>query len=186
MIAMRKLALLLALLATLLGACGGDDEPMVQGGGGNKDHNAADVTFAQGMIPHHQQAIEMSNMALTQAGGGAVKDLAERIKQAQQPEIDQMTGWLSSWGEDVGGDHSGHGGGSMGMLSDVEMSRLKQATGAEFDRLFLEGMIRHHEGAVAMAQTELSEGKFAEAKDLARRIVETQQAEIAEMRSLLA
>ena len=183
---MRKLIALLAVSAGLLAGCGGDDDPTLEGSTGNKDHNAADVAFAQGMIPHHEQAIEMANMALAQAQGGAVKDLAGRIKQAQQPEIDQMKGWLTSWGEAPAGEHGGgHGGGSMGMMSDDDMARLKQASGAEFDRLFLEGMIRHHEGAVEMAQTELANGMFPDAKDLARRIVETQQAEIAEMRTLL-
>lgn len=191
----RTLLLVLALSAALLAGCGGEDDAAVEGAAGPQPHNAADVTFAQGMIPHHQQAITMSDLALAEAQRTEVKDLARRIKDAQQPEIDQMKGWLSQWGEEASGDeHAGHGGGSMdmdmgmgmGMLSDDEMSRLRAAEGAEFDRLFLEGMIRHHEGAVDMARTEVAEGQFTEATGLARRIIEDQQAEIAEMRGLLA
>lgn len=184
---MRKLLVLLALAVTFVAGCGSDDDPALEGTAGETDHNAADVAFAQGMIPHHQQAIEMSDLALAQAQRGEVKDLARRIKAAQQPEIDQMKGWLSDWGEEADGGHGGgHGGDSMGMMSEEEMGRLKEARGAEFDRLFLEGMIRHHEGAVGMANTELAQGKFADAKDLARKIIDTQRAEIEEMRRLLA
>ncbi len=185
---MRKRFVILTLLFAALVGCGNNDNPAVQGAGPGRNHNQADLVFAQGMIPHHQQAIEMSDLALERAARPAVRALAERIKQAQQPEIDQMKGWLSDWDEQVeGGQHGGgHGGGSMGMMSEEEMRRLEQARGAEFDRLFLEGMIRHHEGAVEMARTELKEGEFPDAKELARRIVESQQAEIDEMRTLLA
>ncbi len=172
-------ALGLVLLGT---ACAGtEDQPAMEQP--SADHNEADVAFAHGMIPHHRQAIEMSEMALGQAVSQQVKELAARIKAAQEPEISQMTGLLESWGQPVSPEHAGHGG--SGMLPQAEMARLRQASGAEFDRLFLEGMIRHHEGAVGMAQEELDKGQNPQAKELARRIIDSQQAEIGEMRRLL-
>lgn len=159
-----------------------------------KGHNAQDVSFAQEMIPHHQQAVEMSDLALAQASSPKVKDLATRIKAAQGPEIEMMKGWLSSWGEPVSstsGDMAGmdHGGGGMagmaGMMTDTQMKDLKAAGGAEFDRLFLTGMIGHHEGAVTMARTQLDTGRYQPAKQLAQAITDGQQKEITEMQGLL-
>lgn len=147
--------------------------------------NDADVTFAQGMIPHHQQAIEMAQMASERAQDPRVLDLASRIEAAQQPEIETLTGWLEEWGvEDGGMDHGGmdHGG---GMMSEDDMNALMAASGAEFDRLFLEQMIEHHTGAVEMATTEAGEGQNTEALAMANDIRDSQNAEIAEMRQLL-
>ena len=163
---------------------------------GAEDHNAQDVTFAQGMIPHHQQAVEMSDMALAQASSAKVKDLATRIKAAQGPEIEKMKGWLSSWDEPLEAESGGMagmpgmGGGmedmaGMGMMTDAQMQEMGAARGADFDRMFLTMMIRHHEGAVTMARTELDKGKFAPAKQLAQAIVDDQQKEISEMQGLL-
>ncbi len=173
------LALGLVMLGT---ACAGtQDQPAMEQP--SADHNEADVTFVHGMIPHHRQAIEMSEMALRQAASQEVKDLASRIKSAQESEITTMTDWLEDWGQTMSPEHAGHG--ASGMLSEAEMAQLRQASGAEFDRLFLEGMIRHHEGAVTMAQEELDKGHNPEAKELARHIIDSQQAEIGEMRRLL-
>ena len=154
-----------------------------------KDHNAQDVSFAQDMIGHHQQAVEMSTMALSQAASSKVKDLATRIKAAQDPEIQMMKGWLSSWDEPEtagsgGMDHSG--GGMTGMMTDAQMTQLRGASGAEFDRIFLTMMIEHHQGAVTMARTELDKGKYEPAKQLAQTIIDAQQKEITEMQALLA
>lgn len=164
---------------------------LVAGCGGTSDHNAQDVTFAKDMVPHHEQAVVMSDLALAQADSPQVKDLATRIKSAQGPEITMMKGWLSSWDEKAT-DHGGMdmGGGSMGgsmegMLGDGEMSALRAASGAEFDRLFLTGMTAHHQGAVTMARAELAEGKFEPAKALAQDIIASQEKEIAEMTQIL-
>ena len=154
----------------------------------NAAFNDADVTFAQGMIPHHQQAIEMAQMAESRAEDSRVLDLASRIEAAQQPEIDTLTGWLEEWGAEDSGmegmDHGGmdHGG---GMMSEENMNALMAASGAEFDRLFLEQMIEHHTGAVEMAVTESAEGQNTDAIAMAGTIRDTQNAEIAEMRQLL-
>jgi uncharacterized protein (DUF305 family) len=153
-------------------------------------HNAQDVAFAQGMIPHHRQALEMARLANGRASSARVKDLAARIEKAQDPEIRTMTGWLKSWGEDVpmaGMDHSGHSAtpGMSGMMSDADLSALEKAAGKDFDARFLALMVRHHQGAVEMATTEKDKGRDGAAKDLADAVVTAQKAEIAEMRQLL-
>lgn len=169
------------------------------------DHNHADVWFARHMIPHHQQAIEMSDIVLAKQGIDLrVTDLATKIKAAQGPEIRQMQDWLAQWGNppmpSMGpgmGSMPGHGnmpghdmpgmsGGMMGMLSGEQMTTLRNAQGIDASRLFLTGMITHHEGAIAMAQTEIEDGQFPPELELSRSIVKTQQEEIDTMRSILA
>lgn len=183
---MRRTLAAVGLIAVLAAGCGGGDD---DASSGSAERNQADVTFAQGMVPHHEQAVEMADMALQKAQDPRVKDLAGRIKAAQAPEIEQMRGWLEDWGESVdGGDMGGMdmgGGGDMGGMSDAEMKELEAASGAAFDRMFLEGMIRHHEQAVAMGRDEVQNGQFPPAKELAQRIVDSQTAEIAEIRGLL-
>ena len=163
----------------------------------NDDHtsagqNDADVTFAQQMIPHHQQAIEMAELAETRAESQEVKDLAADIEAAQGPEIETMTSWLESWGEDVpdegmsGMDHGDMSSDEMtGMMSEEDMSELKNASGAEFDQMFLTMMIEHHEGAIEMAQTEQADGEFPDATALAEDIETAQTEEIQTMQALL-
>ena len=188
------LAVLPLLLLLVAGACGSDDDPTV--GGSGTEHNEADVEFARGMIPHHEQAIEMSDIVLRRGAGAEVKPLAEGIKAAQAPEIEKMRGWLKAWGEDekAGGHSGGHGGGhggsdssgGEGMLSDEEMREFEKLSGPAADRAFLEMMVRHHEGAIAMARTEVDKGAYPEAKALAQQIIDTQRAEIDRMKQLLA
>lgn len=154
--------------------------------GANADHNQADIMFAQMMIPHHSQAVEMSDIILAKSGMPAeVAALATKIKAAQAPEIQQMTGWLAGWGAPTAmGDHSGHG--MTGMVDDSGIEKLKSATGADAAKLFLEQMIGHHEGAIEMAQQEISAGKSPDAVKLGHDIVDAQQAEITRMKQLLA
>ncbi|KAA0916513.1 DUF305 domain-containing protein [Dietzia sp. ANT_WB102] len=149
-------------------------------------HNEADVMFAQMMTPHHQQAIEMSDIILAKdAIPTEVIRLAGEIKAAQGPEIDQLTEWLGQWGEPIAPD-GGHEMAQMdGMLSDDELAQLSEAEGAGAARLFLEQMIGHHEGAVTMAEDEIADGSYQPAVDLARTIITTQQEEIDTMRGLL-
>lgn len=162
----------------------------------SEDFNDADVTFAQQMIPHHRQATEMAKMAEGRTQNQDVLDLAEKIQQAQGPEIETMSGWLESWGEDVpqgsdmgGMDHSemGHSSGDdmAGMMTDEDMSALEQASGAEFDEMFLTMMIEHHKGAVDMAATEESDGEYPAAVEMAKTIQSDQEAEIEQMTQLL-
>jgi len=170
------------------------------------EHNAADTAFVQGMIPHHAQAIQMSGMAAQRASNAQVKQLATRIQQAQGPEIEQMRGFLAAWGEpasspagasgSMGGmDHSnmGKGESSMpmspgtgGMMTDQQMQQFGQASGTAFDRMFLQMMTEHHNGAIDMARTELAAGQNPDAKALAQRIIDAQQAEITEMQNMLS
>ncbi|MEO6317776.1 MAG: DUF305 domain-containing protein [Acidimicrobiales bacterium] len=190
-LAMRMRALTAALGLTLIlgAACSSDDDSSVDvgsesNGEASAAHNDADVEFAQMMIPHHEQAVEMAQLAPDRAQSTEVKDLAMRIEEAQAPEIDQMEGWLAGWGEEAGGGMDEMDGGS-GMMSDQEMTDLEDASGAEFDRLFLEAMLAHHTGAVEMAETQIDEGEFPDALALAEAIKSSQQAEIAEMETLL-
>ncbi|WP_244288021.1 DUF305 domain-containing protein [Cryobacterium flavum] len=154
--------------------------------------NSADITFAQMMIPHHEQAVQMSDDLLAKDGiDQSVTDLATEIKAAQEPEITQLKDWLTAWGEDdssmSGMDGmSGMGGGSDGMMSDDDMMALQDASGIEAATLFLEQMTVHHEGAVAMAQLEVDDGENADAQAMAANIVKSQTAEIAVMAELLA
>jgi uncharacterized protein (DUF305 family) len=191
-----------AVAAVVLAAgCGGGDSgsqlPAEHGSSttaSSQDHNDTDAGFAQSMIPHHQQAIEMSDIMLAKQGiDPRVIDLATKIKAAQAPEIKQMQDWLSQWGipptpdEGHGGhDMEGNGGDAMGMMSPDQMTALKNAQGVEASKLFLNGMIAHHEGAISMAQAEIGNGQFQPAIDLAKTIGTTQQQEIETMRSILA
>jgi uncharacterized protein (DUF305 family) len=137
------------------------------------------------MIPHHQQAVEMSEMLLAKDDiDPAVADLAQRIMDAQGPEIDTMSGWLEEWGVDSS-VHEGMDHGDDGMMSEEDMAELEDATGSDASRLFLEQMIQHHEGAIDMAQDEVDDGQNPDAVALAQEIVDTQQAEIEEMQELL-
>nr|WP_012311487.1 DUF305 domain-containing protein [Arthrobacter sp. AK-1]ABR66955.1 unknown [Arthrobacter sp. AK-1] len=151
------------------------------------EFNDADTMFAQMMIPHHAQAVEMSDMILEKEGIPApVADLATKIKAAQGPEIEKMTGWLESWGQPTEAPTGAHSGHSMsGMMGQEDMAKLEAAQGTEAATLFLTQMIAHHEGAVEMAKTETSDGKNADAVQLSKDIVSDQEAEIQEMKDLL-
>lgn len=172
--------------ALTVAGCGSDAESTDSGGG---QFNDADVTFAQSMIAHHEQAVEMASMAQERASRPEVKQLADKIEAAQGPEIETMTGWLEDWGQDVssdsesGMDHSGSD--RSGMMSDADMESLGAVTGVEFDQMFLEMMIEHHTGAIEMAKTEQQDGENADAIALAEKIEADQTAEIAQMEDLL-
>ena len=137
-----------------------------------------DQNFAEMMIPHHQQAIEMSDLALAKSENEEVISLATQIKAAQDPEIVEMSSWPGVNPE----THMGH---SMdGMLSDDEMEELREAESAQFDRLFLQGMIKHHQGAIDMAG-EVKNSDNKNVSKLARTIISTQRDEIQMMEDLL-
>ncbi len=181
-----------AVLITALSGCTIITSPSGMGGMHGSgdlpdDVNAADVMFVQMMIPHHEQAIEMADLVLDTPGiDPAVITLATEIKAAQGPEIEQMEQWLDDWGmPSMPGGHGGHGG-MDGMLSEEELQRLDDAEGEEATRLFLEGMIEHHEGAIDMADDVIDDGDNAAVRELADTIIVTQQAEIDLMRDLLA
>ena len=192
--------------ALALTACGGGNDTAASGSGssmGGMDHgsssapsagastsamgNDADVAFLTGMKPHHEQAVEMSDMVLAAEPPAPVAELAQQVKAAQGPEIEQMDQMLTDLGEEHGEDHMS--GGSMehgGMMSDADMEMLMDATGTEATRLYLEGMIEHHKGAIDAAETEIADGKHPPAVELAEKIAQDQAAEITKMEGLLA
>ncbi|MFI7631718.1 DUF305 domain-containing protein [Microbispora rosea] len=153
------------------------------------DHNDRDIWFAQMMIPHHRQALEMAKLAEDRAGSSKVKELAKQIEAAQGPEIQTMTGWLESWGVQAPGedampmDHMDHG--MPGMMSGEDMKKLEGLKGAAFDKAFLTMMIQHHEGAITMAKEEREAGVYEPAKQMAGSIMTSQSAEISTMKKLL-
>ncbi|MFD3945282.1 DUF305 domain-containing protein [Streptomyces sp. NPDC058579] len=164
--------------------------------------NDADVTFAQAMIPHHQQALEMARLANGRAEDAGVKKIVADVEKAQDPEIRTMRSWLKAWGKPEapaapegsaasGGHGGGHGGGGdaggsmAGMMSEQDMKELAALRGKAFDRKFAELMIAHHEGAVEMAEAERKNGRDATARKLADDVVRTQSAEITELKKIL-
>jgi uncharacterized protein (DUF305 family) len=154
--------------------------------GATATSNEADAAFAGHMIVHHQQAVEMAELAASRAGNAEVKKLSARIKAAQSPEIATMTGWLRDWGRPAASAGMEMGHGTMpGVMSDDDMKKLATRSGTEFDKEFLRMMIAHHEGAIEMAEEETSGGANADAKALAQRIGTSQQAEIDDMKKLL-
>ncbi|MFF5519736.1 DUF305 domain-containing protein [Streptomyces coeruleorubidus] len=212
----RRLAVVGAITAggLLLAACGGDDMKGMEHGSGSSASasasptqatgesaapgafNDADVMFAQMMIPHHEQALEMSRLADGRASDAEIKTLAADIEKAQDPEIQTMKSWLKAWGKpesagesmpgmDHGSGGMDHGSGMSGMMSDEDMKKLEAAKGTEFDRMFAELMIEHHEGAITMAEDEQKKGRDAAAKKLAVDVVRTQSAEVEKFEKIL-
>jgi uncharacterized protein (DUF305 family) len=196
---MKKPALALALILTSialsgctinLGNSATDEKSGMMGGNGMMNGNnssssvfsGADIMFAQMMIPHHQQAVDMGTLAETRALSPEVKALAAKIKAEQAPEITQMKGWLADANASM---DMGHEMGMGGMLSDTDMKALENAKGAAFDKLFLEGMIGHHEGAIHMAQM-VVDSNNAEASALGKAIIDSQTKQITYMENLLA
>lgn len=189
----RSAALVGALIAgsVALSACSGGTDPATSESStsvpADASFNDADVEFAQMMIPHHEQAVEMADLVADRSTDPDVQDLAARIQAAQGPEIDTLNGWLETWGADSadsemsGMDHSAMG----GMMSEEDMSSLEAASGVQFDRLWLQMMLEHHTGAVGMAQTEIDNGEDPEAIALAQDIKSSQGTEITEMEQLL-
>ncbi|MGW0583350.1 DUF305 domain-containing protein [Streptomyces sp. NPDC002920] len=154
---------------------------------GSSSFNDADVTFAQMMIPHHEQALEMAELADDRASDSEVKDIAAKIEKAQDPEIKTMTGWLKSWNKPTAAESMpgmDHGSGD-GMMSDADMEHLTSMKGAEFDKMFAEMMIEHHNGAISTAQDEQKNGKNADAVKMAGAIVEGQSAEVKQLQSIV-
>ena len=164
---MKKLLVVLATLLALMGCSANSDS----------GYSSQDIMFAEMMIPHHQQAIEMSDLELKNSQDPEVLKLAQQIKDAQAPEIEEMKSWGAS--SDA---HMGHM--MDGMLSEDEMADLRMASGSEFDRLFLKGMIKHHEGAIDMAEM-VVDSKSADVATLAKAIIEAQRTEISTMKELL-
>ena len=187
----RKTAIFVAIITGLIIVIGfqfvnknEDETPMSHIGHGmsqTKEFSGADIMFAQMMIPHHEQALLMSGFAETRSSNEEVKKLARQIYAEQEPEIAQMKLWLEKTNSSM---DMGHDMGMNGMLTDSEIEAMKSVTGKAFDRLFLEGMIAHHEGAIHMAEM-IVDSDNAEAKKLGQSIQVTQQREIDLMKEML-
>lgn len=187
----------------VLTACGSDESATDSSAEVSQtEHGAADVAFASDMVQHHAQALVMVDLTAGRPLDPEVAALAEQIRATQAPEIEQMAGWLLEWGEEVpatvrdhasaghGDDHAGMEGmedmeDMPGMMSADEMTALEDAPDAAFQDLWLEMMVEHHEGAVAMARTQQQEGRYAPAVELAEAVEASQTAEIEQMRALL-
>ena len=165
-----------------IGGTGGMNGEMMENNETTSAFSGTDIMFAQMMIPHHQQAVDMSTLAETHTTNPEILALAKQIKDAQAPEIKQMTAWIESTGA---GMDMGHDMGMGGMLTEEQMTALGNAQGAAFDKLYLEGMIGHHEGALQMAKM-IENSSNSEAKTLAANIVTSQSAEIEKMKQMLA
>jgi uncharacterized protein (DUF305 family) len=176
----------------LLAGCGNNDGDTATEGESTSTEaafNTADVEFAQQMIPHHTQAVQMAQMVPDEDVTPALTELADAVEAAQQPEIDQLTAMLARWGKDVPSTGmDGHDMGDMqrmGMMSAEDMDALGAATGTGFERMWLTMMIDHHQGAIAMADAELDGGSDQEALTLAQTIIDAQTAEITQMEQML-
>lgn len=205
---MKRNALVLTIAAAsaiALSACGGPEEEEVSGSPDptpatsvateadsgeevSAEHNDADVMFAQMMIPHHQQAVEMSEMLLAKDDvPQETADFAQGVMDAQGPEIERMNAMLEAWGEDpvTESDDMGDHGDMSGMMSEDDMNQLEDAAGADAAQLYLEQMIEHHEGAVEMAEEQVSGGENPQAVALAEQVIDDQETEITEMETML-
>lgn len=180
-------------LVLSLTACQNEDEPPSTGletADVTEGANPDDVMFAQMMIPHHEQAVVMADLAAGRAEDTQLLALAAEIKGAQDPEIELMASWLDQWGVPrLSGDeammsHGSHG--MAGMLSEAQLDALASTDGSTFDALFAQYMIEHHEGAVAMAEEVLARGSHPAVAALAREIIVTQQKEIVQLRAFLS
>ena len=198
-----RLAALVAAAALALSACGSGDGSASDGSAGpsipaSAAFNDADVAFATDMIPHHAQALTMVDLTRGRTLDPQFERLAQQILDAQGPEIETMKSWLVDWDQPVpetSRDHlNADSGGAMagmdnqdmpGMMSDAELADLDHAKGADFEDMWLQMMIQHHEGAIEMARTEQSDGEYPAAVSLARDIETAQEAEITQMKAML-
>jgi len=185
----RTLAIAASLtLGLTLASCSKNDSSSDAGSSASSSsaasaHDDQDVMFAQMMLPHHEQAVEMSDALLAKGDGvdPDVATLAEQIKAEQGPEIIQLASWLQGWGEPTESGHS-----MSGMMSDSDMTDLDQASAKDAGKLFLQQMVQHHEGAVDMARSEVDKGMNTDAVAMAKSIVSSQTEQITQMKDMLA
>jgi uncharacterized protein (DUF305 family) len=197
-------AIVLALCAALfLAACSSSEEKTDAGTTHESTvsmepagFNADDRAFATDMIPHHEQAIELSALVPERSTNPELIALANQITAAQQPEINALRVFLVQWdenpednadGSDGSASHGagGHHGQMQGMVDDATMAKLQSLSGPEFDKLWLQSMISHHQGAIEMAKAEVANGLNVDVKRMAQSIIDSQQAEITQMNQML-
>lgn len=156
----------------LVAGCGGGDE---------EDFNQTDATFAAQMLPHHEHAVEMANLATSKSSDPGVTALAEGILETQEQEISELEGYLEVFGEEPAAPAA-----EVMALNEGIISELEAASGPAFDELFLKEMSAHHSSAADMSGIEIAGGEYEEAVALAESIETTQLEEIGEMQELMA
>ncbi len=197
----RPVATVLVVGTLLLSACGGGSDadssetasPGSVSAATNASFNDADVVFAQGMIPHHAQAVEMASIALDPQSGASAEivALASEIQGAQDPEIEMMTEWLHTWDQSMdmpgmeGADDMSAMEGMEGMMTEDQMTSLASMSGIEFDKAWATMMIAHHQGAIMQAEAVKASGSDPAVLALADQIISAQQAEITQMEAML-
>jgi uncharacterized protein (DUF305 family) len=187
-----------AAVVIFVASCSGPSTPERTGppgpspahGSQSAEHNAADVAFAQGMIPHHRQAVDMAAMVPSRSTNPDLLVMATHISSDQQAEILTMKGLLAQWGVQDGPSHENpmdHSGMHIaGMVDGATLNQIQSLSGPSFDALWMTSMISHHQGAIAMAQNEIDQGRSSDAIELAEMIFSAQQREIAQMNHLLS
>jgi uncharacterized protein (DUF305 family) len=181
-----RIVAIVALLATMAVSGCGRSSDHGQATGTQPAHNRADVVFATDMLPHHQQALDLSAMVPDRSIDPALIKLASNIATAQAPEIQKMKGWVVQWSQGADTTSGGQAQTSMhGMVDQATMTKVASSKGVEFDKQWLQAMIGHHRGAVEMAQAEINNGVNTDAVAMAHSIVTTQQAEIDQMSKML-
>jgi uncharacterized protein (DUF305 family) len=187
-----------AAVIIVLASCSGPSAPERTGPTGpspthdsrSAEHNAADVAFAEGMIPHHRQAVDMTAMVPSRSTNPDLLVMATHISSDQQAEILTMKGLLAQWGvqdapsHENPADHSGMH--IAGMVDDATLNKIQSLSGPSFDALWMTSMISHHQGAISMARNEIDQGRSSDAIKLATMIISAQQREIAQMNHLLS
>jgi len=181
----------IAVIAVALASCGDTEERSAPSSPATSAieqvaaHNDADVTFAQMMIPHHEQALELTALVPDRSTDVALTKLASTITAEQRPEMVALRALLLQWGADPR-QLPPHGDmGMEGMVDDATMARLASLNGAAFDTLWLQSMISHHQGAIEMANVEIANGRSADMMTMARNIVTAQESEIEQMKQML-
>jgi uncharacterized protein (DUF305 family) len=181
----RLIAAVTALVAVVAAACGkSSDHPQTTDD--KAGHNRADVVFATDMIPHHQQALDLSAVVPNRSTDPALIKLASGIATSQAPQIQKLKGFVVQWSEQADSHSGGQADTAMhGMVDQATMTRVASLQGTEFDKLWLQSMIGHHRGALEMAQAEIKNGVNTDAVAMAHSIVTSQQAEIDQMTKML-
>ena len=194
----RSVPVVVALLATVaLAGCGSADPSTARAvvtsstAAAPDSFGAADILFVQMMIPHHQDAVTMAELARTRSQNPGIRGVAEQISSIQQPQIDTMISWVQAVGRPTAPPdfNTGHGVGEHavpGTMTFTDLVRLRESSGARFDRKFLTVMIRHHRGTLRAAKAELAEVSSPEVKAIGQDMVAKQKAELKTLRQILA
>ena len=193
----RVTAAAAAVLLLAAGCSAGSEEPNPGGpavaSAGQGGANDADRHFVEKLQPHHDQAVEMSKMVLAKKSGvdPEVQEIARQIAKVSEKELDRVNGWAVAWGAAAAEGHGAeedpnHHGGAGGLMTEGQMLLLDQLDGLDAEQVYLDGMVKHHQGAVALTETQIREGTHPDAVALAREILARQQSEIARLQELQA